>query len=64
MYIGYNITFKLIDRGVLEAVGSTGVSYNLQRMYFSFRSFFETGSLYSYITIQLLLVITFLFIIL
>lgn len=57
MEVGYNITFKLIDRGVLEAFGSTSIYNQLHRIYVWYRSIFESGSLYVYITAQIILIV-------
>lgn len=61
MGVAYNIMFKLIDRGVLEALGSVGLSINVFGTYMSFRSIFENGSLYSYLTIQLVIISLYIF---
>lgn len=46
---GYNVTFKLIDRGVLEAFGSTAISSRLLSLNNEvLRVLFETGNLYIY----------------
>jgi proton-translocating NADH-quinone oxidoreductase, chain L len=57
MEVGYNITFKLVDRGVLEAFGSTSIYNQLHRIYVWYRSIFESGSLYVYITAQIILIV-------
>jgi hypothetical protein len=49
----YNVTFKLIDRGALEAFGSVSVSTHLQDSYYTIRRASESGFLYTYLTLQL-----------
>lgn len=58
--LAYNVMFKLIDRGLLEFMGSMGVSTSLNKLYATNRFIFETGNLYSYLTIQIVLLGTFL----
>lgn len=50
---GYNLMFKLIDRGVLEFFGSTSVSNILFSVYRNGRIVLESGALYAYGGIQL-----------
>jgi NADH-ubiquinone oxidoreductase chain 5 len=56
MNFSYYISFKLIDRGVLEFAGSLSLTQNL---YLATRvlNFYESGYLYAYSFIQLLSVI-------
>lgn len=60
--MGYNITFKLIDRGILEAFGSTAISVRLESIYNYFRGTAESGWLYGYISLQLPVVLLIIFI--
>jgi NADH-ubiquinone oxidoreductase chain 5 len=59
--VGYNITFKLIDRGILEAVGSTAISNRFSTLFNALRVTAESGSLYGYISLQLPIVLLLVF---
>lgn len=54
--------FKLIDRGVLEAFGSTAITKNLMSTRKIFSNLLESGSLYAYATFQFVVVLSFLFV--
>jgi len=61
--IGYTVTFKLIDRGILEAWGSTSISNRLESIFYLLRQTVESGSLYGYIALQLPIILVLLAII-
>jgi len=55
----YNLTFKLIDRGLIEMFGPLSIVRLINKLSVVF-SFFQTGLLYNYIFIMLLGIIVFL----
>lgn len=57
MFLGYSITFKLIDRGILEAFGSVSAASVLGSLFRLISNSLETGALYLYALIQLILVL-------
>jgi len=60
MYIGYHLTFKLVDRGIIEYFGSMGLANYLS--IFSFRALaYNSGYVYHYILLVLLGIVFFLF---
>lgn len=55
----YNISFKLIDRGILEFFGSTSVYKNLIKLVDNYNNIFDAGNLYKYIVIQVIILLSF-----
>jgi len=51
--VGYNITFKLLDRGFIEFFGSTQASHSLRKEARTF-NIFHTGFLYHYLLVVVL----------
>ena len=47
MYVAYNIFFKVIDKGFLELLGPTGISYIIYNCTVYFRKL-QTGYIYQY----------------
>lgn len=54
MYVGYSLTFKLLDRGVLEAFGGVMLLNKLLNIVACGRAILESGQFYTYLVMQLL----------
>lgn len=47
LYVGYHITFKLLDRGFIEIIGPTGISQVIRNLS-KISHVFQTGFIYNY----------------
>jgi NADH-ubiquinone oxidoreductase chain 5 len=53
LYFGYHISFKLIDRGVIELVGPLGITRGLSQLTKKI-SQFQSGLIYHYVFMMIL----------